>query len=396
MPVALLCGGAWRSYFAAMSVAPAQNHPHETVVRAAQPCDVDGLVALETNVFTTDRISRRSFRRFLVSPSAALMVAESDGRLAGYALVLFRDRTHVARLYSIAVAPHMAGRRVGTALLKAAEEGALARGAARLRLEVREGNGAAIGLYRKSGYRPVGRRAHYYEDRAHALRFEKRLMPDAPGLRNAPPYFHQTTEFTCGPACMMMALAWADPNFRPTPALELKLWREATTIFTTSGPGGCDPCGVAVTLRHHGLAPEIHVSQRGPYFLDTVRDEDKRRVMRLAQDGFRHETEALKIPIHVAPLTESALMETFERGGVAIVLVSGYRMVRRNVPHWVFAFGRDGRHVLVHDPAAVRDETGKAVSAETYAIPSSEFDRMTRYGRDDLRAAIVIRKGRLQ
>jgi hypothetical protein len=89
-------------------------------------------------------------------------------------------------------------------------------------------------------------------------------------------------------------------------------------------------------------------------------------------------------------------METFEKGGVAIVLVSGYRMIRRNVPHWVFAFGREGRYVLVHDPAAVRDENGKAAAAETYAIPSSEFDRMTRYGGEDLRATIVIRKGRLQ
>src|SRR5947209_13417803 len=84
--------------FRRMSVAPAQNHPHETVVRPAQPSDVDGLVALETNVFTTDRVSRRGFRRFLVSSSAALMVAESDGRLAGYALVLFRARTHTPPL----------------------------------------------------------------------------------------------------------------------------------------------------------------------------------------------------------------------------------------------------------------------------------------------------------
>ena len=150
--------------------------------------------------------------------------------------------------------------------------------------------------------------------------------------------------------------------------------------------------------QRHGGAPcgGTAERERGRRRPAQDRDEDKRRVMRLAQDEFRHEAEALKIPIHVAPLTESALMETFEKGGVAIVLVSGYRMVRRNIPHWIFAFGRDGRHVLVHDPAAVRDEAGKAVSAETYAIPSSEFDRMTRYGRDDLRAAIVIRKGRLQ
>jgi hypothetical protein len=195
---------------------------------------------------------------------------------------------------------------------------------------------------------------------------------------------------------MMMALAWADPSFRPSPAHELKLWREATTICMTSGPAGCDPYGVAVTLKRHGLEPEIHVSQGGPYFLDTVRSADKRRVMRLAQEEFRREAEALKIPIRLAPLDESALMGALDTGAVVIVLVSGYRMVRRNVPHWVFAFAREGHYVLVHDPAALRDEDGNATSAETYAVPAAEFDRMTRFGRDHLRAAIAIRKGHHQ
>jgi len=104
----------------------------------------------------------------------------------------------------------------------------------------------------------------------------------------------------------------------------------------------------------------------------------------------------LKIPIHLASLGESALIETFEQGVAAIVLVSGYRMVRRNVPHWVFVFGRDGRHILVHDPAAPRDAHSSATGQETYAVPLSEFDRMARFGRDELRAAILIRKGRLQ
>ncbi|MFL5105010.1 MAG: peptidase C39 family protein [Xanthobacteraceae bacterium] len=367
-----------------------------TRVRPAQAADLDGLLALEEKAFRTDRISRGSFRRLLAAPSAAVIVAELDRDIAGYALVLFRKGTPVARLYSIAVAPLAGGRRIGAMLLEAAEQVAMERGAARLRLEVNEANSPAIALYRKSGYREFGRRAHYYEDKSHALRFEKRLAPDLRRRHEVPPYFHQTTEFTCGPACMMMALAWADPSFRPGPAYEFKLWREATTVFMTSGPGGCDPYGLAVILKRHGLEPRIHVSHGGPYFLDTVGSDDKRRVMRLAQDEFRREAEALKIPIHLAPLDESALMEAFETGAVAIVLVSGYRMVRRNVPHWVFAFGREGRHILVHDPAAIRDEDGNATSAETYAVPSSEFDRMTRFGQDDLRAAILIRKGRVQ
>jgi hypothetical protein len=103
----------------------------------------------------------------------------------------------------------------------------------------------------------------------------------------------------------------------------------------------------------------------------------------------------VKIPIHFAPRDESAFLDILDKDAAAIVLVSGYRMVRRNVPHWVFCFGREGRYVLLHDPAAARDEDGKPV-AETCAVPSSEFASLARFGREGLRAAIVIRKGPLQ
>ena len=217
-------------------------------VRAGSAADLDALIDLETKVFATDRMSRRSLRHFLTASTAAVIVAEYDGRIAGSAVVLFRPNSAVARLYSIAVAPHRSGYGIGPTLLTATEEAALARDCFYLRLEVHEKNHRAIARYRKAGYREFGRHHHYYEDKGHALRFEKPLVPQVVALRNAPPYFHQTTEFTCGPACMMMALAWSDRSFRPEPACEFRLWREATTIFMSSGPGGCEPYGLAVTL----------------------------------------------------------------------------------------------------------------------------------------------------
>ena len=86
-------------------------------------------------------------------------------------------------------------------------------------------------------------------------------------------------------------------------------------------------------------------------------------------------------------------MHAFDAGHVAIVLVSGYHMIARGQPHWIFAFGRSGRHILLHDPAANRDDHGKAIAPETYAVPWSAFEPMTCLGRDRLSAAIIIRKG---
>jgi [ribosomal protein S18]-alanine N-acetyltransferase len=143
-------------------------------IRAAKARDLDALVELESRVFATDRLSRRSLRRFLTSASASFMVAEAKG-LAGTAIVLFRPRSAVARLYSIAVAPHMSGKGVASLLLKAVERAARRRGCTTIRLEVHESNHAAIARYRKQGYQEFGRHRRYYDDGGDALRFHKKL-----------------------------------------------------------------------------------------------------------------------------------------------------------------------------------------------------------------------------
>src|SRR5262245_56095285 len=168
-------------------------------VRKAARGDLDALVELEAPVFATDRLSRRSLRRFLASPSAEIVVAQLGERLAGTAIVLFRPRALVARLYSIAVAPHMGGRGVAPMLLAAAEAAALARGCRAIRLEVHVTNHAAISRYRKSGYREFGRLRKYYEDGGDALRFEKRLVARVPALDAPAGDFPQTSGLHCGP-----------------------------------------------------------------------------------------------------------------------------------------------------------------------------------------------------
>jgi hypothetical protein len=101
------------------------------------------------------------------------------------------------------------------------------------------------------------------------------------------PFYEQTADFTCGSACLLMALArFRSPDFLD-PVWEIRLWREATTVFMLSGPGGCEPFGLAMVAREHGLDPEVWCSTGDLLFLETVRDPEKRRVMELAQMDFR-------------------------------------------------------------------------------------------------------------
>jgi ribosomal protein S18 acetylase RimI-like enzyme len=156
-------------------VSRAHRRPPSVALRRGRLSDVAALVALEQAVFTTDILSRRSFRHFLASRRASLLVAHAQDRLAGYVLVLYPPRSTLARLYSIAVAPHIGRRGVGPLLLAAAEEAARRRRRRAMRLEVHEHNTRAIARYEKSGYRLFGRHPDYYDDRADALRFEKPL-----------------------------------------------------------------------------------------------------------------------------------------------------------------------------------------------------------------------------
>jgi ribosomal protein S18 acetylase RimI-like enzyme len=160
---------------------PPARKPPAAKFRHGRLSDLDGLIALERAVFSMDVLSRRSFRHFLSARSAAVIVAEEGGKLAGYVLVLYPPRSKLARLYSIAVAPHSGRRGVGPLLLVAAEAAARRRGRRTMRLEVHERNSRAIARYEQSGYRLFGRHRRYYDDGGDALRFDKTLAVEPRG-----------------------------------------------------------------------------------------------------------------------------------------------------------------------------------------------------------------------
>jgi ribosomal protein S18 acetylase RimI-like enzyme len=162
------------------------RRPPAAKLRSGRLRDLDALLAIEQAVFTTDILSRRSMRHFLASPGTSLIVAEQSGKLAGYVLVLYPTRSSHARLYSIAVAPHIGRHGIGPLLLAAAERTAKRRGRRAMQLEVHDHNGRAIARYEKSGYRLFGRHRDYYDNGGDALRFEKPLGAK-PGAHPAVP-----------------------------------------------------------------------------------------------------------------------------------------------------------------------------------------------------------------
>ena len=145
-------------------------------VRRGRTDDLDALVALENRAFPGDWLSRRSLARYLRVASAALLVAETEAGLGGYALIGLRRGGRTASLYSICVDPDLGGRGLGKILMAALEAEARAQGREAVTLEVRADNAAAIALYDRLGYRRFGEIEDYYEDGQSALRMRKALV----------------------------------------------------------------------------------------------------------------------------------------------------------------------------------------------------------------------------
>lgn len=359
--------------------------------RNATSDDIDALVAIEEMCFDSDRISRRSFRTLITRPTARTIVAELDGMIIGYAMIFFRKGTALARLYSLAVKPHLNIKGAGTKLLEAAEKAAFDEGRIYMRLEVREDNVKAIALYERLHYRPIGRYLDYYADHTPALRYEKTLRGSVP-VETSVPYYQQTADFTCGAACLMMALKYFNPQSRLDPVFELRLWRGATTIYMLSGPGGCEPFGLAVLAHNYGLKATIVVSSDEFLFLNSVRNPQKRKVMELVQTDFREQAATAHIPVRITAFTLDDIRTALARGAVVMVLISFYHMFGEKIPHWVLVHGDDGSHFLIHDPWVEEEEGETIADSANLPLNYKVFDRIARFGKDGLRAAVILEK----
>jgi [ribosomal protein S18]-alanine N-acetyltransferase len=139
----------------------APSRAAEPTLRPAVASDVGRLVTIERAAFS-DPWPASSFRALLVAPTTRLTVAEVDGQLVGYSVVM--QVLDEAELANIAVDASARRRGVGRRLLCALLDRATAEGVAAMYLEVRESNTAARTLYADHGFREVSRRRAYYRD----------------------------------------------------------------------------------------------------------------------------------------------------------------------------------------------------------------------------------------
>lgn len=129
-------------------------------IRQAKLFDVPAMARIERDSFDEPWSADSITRDVSAGGSVYVAVALCGEERAGYGE--FRPVAGEAQIYNIAVAPEFRREGIGEALLRHLIDKAAEDGCSLVTLEVRDGNAAAMALYKKIGFREVGRRKGYY------------------------------------------------------------------------------------------------------------------------------------------------------------------------------------------------------------------------------------------
>ena len=374
------------------------------VLRVATLQDLASLQHIEQTCFTTDRLSKSRFKFYIDAQHAELIVAEREpssenakhdknkqgvNSIVGYGLLLLRRGTQLTRLYSIAVLPEARGLGVAEKLINSLGERALLRGKRFMRLEVAVGNAGAIALYKKLGFSQFGMYTDYYDDHTDALRMQKVLVPSKSVKPEIYPWYQQTTDFTCGPSALMMAMCALNNRYEMTQEKELSLWRTATTIFMMSGHGGCHPVGLALAAVNEGYAAKVVINRDVPLFVDGVRDANKKEIVENVEQQFMAEARKKGISVEISDWRVDVIDQTLKAGGAVLCLISTYAFDKKKVPHWVAITSCDSHCYYLHDPDA---SEGQPVEYQHIPVAREDFLRLASYGTRKVRTLVLLKK----
>lgn len=148
----------------------------EVVIRAAEPADLEAVLALEVAGFDeASRWSRDSWAAEFAGGDRCVLVADrgsggsepDPAELVGVAT--FQLVAEVADLHRVVVAREHRGQGIGRGLIEAGLAWVIDRRGRRLLLEVEADNAPALALYRRLGFTELTRRKDYYGAGRHAL-----------------------------------------------------------------------------------------------------------------------------------------------------------------------------------------------------------------------------------
>lgn len=179
------------------------------------------------------------------------------------------------------------------------------------------------------------------------------------------PYYAQSSDFSCGPACVLMVMKYFDRDLEVGRELEFEVWRQCNMI----GIKGADPFGLSVPLIDAGYDVRL-ITKRSKI---VEYEPWKRRLLRhfsseeieLSMFGMKENRQrALRRRLRVT--YKRPVVADIQRGirgdYVPIALVHMGVVHSLNIPHWIVVTDTDEEQVVFNDPYPPKGRKGLRLS----------------------------------
>jgi hypothetical protein len=184
------------------------------------------------------------------------------------------------------------------------------------------------------------------------------------------PYYAQSAEFTCGPACVLMIFKFFDPHLKLNRTLEFEVWRQCNMI----GARGADPFGMSVPLLDAGYEVHLVTQRRRMIDLDLWEHRLRERKFtpedaRLAVFGIaenRKRALSRGLTVEYGRLTVERIAKSLSEGFIPMALVHMGVVHQLDIPHWVVVTDAGEDRVAMNDPYPPEGRKNICVSREEF------------------------------
>jgi hypothetical protein len=207
------------------------------------------------------------------------------------------------------------------------------------------------------------------------------------------PYYAQSAEFTCGPACVLMVFKFQNPPLKLSRTLEFEVWRQCNMI----GVRGADPFGLSVPLLDAGH--EVHLVTNRKRMINPDLWKNRLREYRFTAEDARlavfgiaeNRKRALGrgLTVEYSRLSVERVARSLGDGLIPIALVHMGVVHKLDIPHWVVVTDAEENHVTFNDPYPPKGGKGIRVRPEEFQTMLDDIG--TRIGLSP--SAIFIRNG---
>jgi len=179
------------------------------------------------------------------------------------------------------------------------------------------------------------------------------------------PYYQQSSEFSCGPACVLMVMKHFQPRLEIGRGLEFEIWRQCNMI----GTKGADPYGLSVPLLDAGYEVRLQTQRRkvidpAPWKRRLLRhfsaDDIELSLFGVKQNQNRALRRHLKVTFKRPVVGD--IVRGVREDFVPIALVHMGVVHSLNIPHWVVVTDADESSVVFNDPYPPKGRKGLRLS----------------------------------